>query len=50
MNAALRLSAELTEHATELPADPVVYGLGGFGALVVLLAVTYAFRSVGSRH
>ena len=50
MNAALRLSAEVTEHANELPVDPIVYGLGGFGGLVVLLLVTYAFRSVGSRH
>ncbi|WP_182111523.1 MULTISPECIES: hypothetical protein [unclassified Actinotalea] len=49
MHAAL-LAAE--EHATEaaqgLP--PVGYGLAAFGALMVLLAVTYAFRSVGTRH
>ncbi len=50
MNAALKLSAEVTEHANELPFDPVVFGIGGFGGLVVLLLVTYAFRSVGHRH
>jgi hypothetical protein len=50
VNAALRLSAEVTEHVNELPVEPVVIGLGGFGGLVVLLLVAYAFRSVGSRH
>ncbi|WNB84640.1 hypothetical protein [Cellulomonas sp. ATA003] len=50
MNAALRLSAEVHEHANELPVDPVVFGLGAFGGLLALLLVTYAFRSVGTRH
>ena len=50
MNAALRLTAEVTEHVNELPVDPAWIGIGGFGGLVVLLLVAYAFRSVGSRH
>ena len=50
MNAALRLSAEVTEHVNELPVDPAVFGIAGFGGLVALLLVAYAFRSVGSRH
>jgi hypothetical protein len=50
VNAALRLSAEVTEHANELPFDPAIFGIGGFGGLVALLLVAYAFRSVGSRH
>lgn len=49
MNAALR-AAEAAEHATELPFEPVVFGVAGFGVLVALLLVTYAFRSVGTRH
>ena len=50
MNAALRLTAEVTEHVNELPVDPAWVGIGGFGGLVFLLLVAYAFRSVGSRH
>ena len=51
MNAALRLAAEeATEHANALPVDPAVFGIAGFGGLVALLLVTYAFRSVGHRH
>jgi hypothetical protein len=53
VNAALRLSAETVEaaeHANELPFDPAVFGIAGFGGLVALLLVAYAFRSVGHRH
>jgi hypothetical protein len=50
VNAALRLSAEVTEHVNELPVEPIFFGLGGFGGLVALLLVAYAFRSVGTRH
>jgi hypothetical protein len=50
VNAALRLSAEVTEHVNELPAEPIAFGLGGFGGLVTLLLIAYAFRSVGTRH
>jgi hypothetical protein len=50
VNAALTLAAETHEVVNELPVDPVVVGIGGFGGLVVLLLVAYAFRSVGHRH
>ena len=50
MNVALRLAAEVTEHANEIPAEPIWFGIAGFGGLVTLLLITYAFRSVGSRH
>jgi hypothetical protein len=50
VNAALRLSAEVTEHVNELPVDAAWFGIGGFGGLIALLLITYAFRSVGSRH
>jgi len=38
------------EVVNELPVDPIVYGLTAFGTLIALLFVTYAFRSVGSKH
>ncbi|GAA4853772.1 hypothetical protein GCM10023221_37190 [Luteimicrobium xylanilyticum] len=34
----------------ELPASPYVYGGTALAVLVALLAVTFAFRSVGTRH
>lgn len=46
MHAALLAAAEA--EATGLP--PAVIGVLGFGALVVLLLVTYAFRSSGHRN
>lgn len=48
MHAALLAAEESAEAAQGLP--PELVGLGAFGALVVLLLVTYAFRSVGTRH
>jgi hypothetical protein len=39
-----------TATATVLPVSPVVFGITAFGGLVALLLVTYAFRSVGTRH
>lgn len=39
-----------TEVATESAIPPVAYGLVSFAALITLLLVTYAFRSVGTRH
>lgn len=42
------LAAEETAEAAQVA--PEVFGLAAFGALVFLLAVTYAFRSVGTRH
>lgn len=50
MHAALRLAEETAAHANELPVSPEVAGLLTFGGLVALLLVTYAFRSVGTRH
>lgn len=50
MNAVLRAAEAVAEHGTELPFAPAVFGLAGFGALVALLLVVYAFRSVGTRH
>lgn len=29
---------------------PIVVGVAGFSILIALLLVTYAFRSVGTRH
>lgn len=46
MHAALLAAAEA--EATGLP--PAVIGVLGFGVLVVLLLVTYAFRSSGHRN
>ncbi len=34
----------------ELPIPPVAYGLLAFAVLMGLLFVTFAFRSVGTRH
>ena len=53
MNAALTLAAEAseaTEHVNEPPFDPALVGVAGFGGLVVLLAIAYAFRTVGERR
>ncbi len=52
VNAALRAAeaAEAAEQTVDLAFSPVVFGLAGFGALIALLLVTYAFRSVGTRH
>lgn len=46
VHAALLAAGEA--EATGLP--PAVVGLVGFGVLVALLLVTYAFRSSGHRH
>ncbi|MBX9246975.1 hypothetical protein ICW40_19470 [Actinotalea ferrariae] len=48
MHAALLAAEETHEAAQGLP--PEVMGLTAFGVLAVLLLVTYAFRSVGTRH
>jgi hypothetical protein len=34
----------------ELPMSPLGYGLLAIGTFAVLLAITFAFRSVGTRH
>jgi hypothetical protein len=43
------LAAEVSAEAT-LPIPPAGFGLIAFGVLIALLAVTFAFRNVGSRH
>ncbi|GAA4629382.1 MULTISPECIES: hypothetical protein [Cellulomonas] len=50
MHAALIAAAEEAAHGNELPFAPEVFGVGGFVGLLALLLITYAFRSVGSRH
>ncbi|MBD3779780.1 MULTISPECIES: hypothetical protein [unclassified Cellulomonas] len=50
MNAALRAAEAAAEQTVELPFEPVVFGIAGFGVLIALLLVTFAFRSVGTRH
>ena len=45
-----QLAAQVAEETHELGVSPVVFGVVGFGALLGLLLVTYAFRSVGTRH
>ena len=47
---ALIAAEESAEAANHLPIPPEAVGLLGFGGLLALLAVTYAFRSVGTRH
>ncbi|SDQ05322.1 hypothetical protein [Quadrisphaera sp. DSM 44207] len=34
----------------ELPLPSVAFGLIAFGILMALLAITFAFRSIGKRH
>lgn len=48
--AAVVHAAEESAKVTELPIPPLAFGLLAFGALAALLLVTYAFRSVGTRH
>lgn len=50
MHAALYMAEAAAEHTRDLPFAPVVFGLAAFGALIALLLVAYAFRSVGTRH
>ena len=50
ISAVVLAAEEGAEAASHLPIPPLAYGLLGFGGLVALLLVTYAFRSVGTRH
>lgn len=51
MLAAVQLATEeASAVVTELPIHPIMYGVLAFGALMALLLVTYAFRSVWTRH
>jgi predicted N-acetyltransferase YhbS len=44
------VAAEESEVVTHLAIPPVAFGLTAFAVLGGLLAVTYAFRSVWTRH
>ena len=50
LSAALLAAEESAAAVTQLPVPPVVYGLGAFLGLMAMLAVTFAFRSVGTRR
>ncbi|NTW41748.1 MAG: hypothetical protein HGA44_18020 [Cellulomonadaceae bacterium] len=50
MHAILLAAGESVETAVNLPVPAPFFGLAAFGALVALLGVAYAFRSVGTRH
>ncbi len=50
ISAVVLAAEEGAEAASHLPIPPLAYGVLGFGGLVALLLVTYAFRSVGTRH
>ena len=43
-------AAEESGVVTHLPIHPIAYGVVAFVVLTGLLAVTYAFRSVWTRH
>lgn len=48
--AATTLAAAAAEEVEHLPIPPFAYGLVAFSILMAGLFVTFAFRSVGSRH
>ncbi|MBD8080683.1 hypothetical protein [Cellulosimicrobium arenosum] len=50
ISAVVQAAEEGSEIVNELPIPPLAFGLLAFGALVSLLLVTYAFRSIGTRH
>lgn len=50
LSAALLAAEASTEVVNELAVPPLMYGAGAFIGLMALLAVTFAFRSVGTRH
>lgn len=50
MNTLLSAAAAAEEVHRELPIPPLAYGLLAIAGLMGLLFVTYAFRSVGTRH
>ncbi len=49
MNVLTQVAGE-AEASVDLPIPAAAYGILALGALVALLLVAYAFRSVGSRH
>lgn len=51
MNTIVTVAAEAGHGVVnELPIPPVAYGIITFGGLMTLLFITYAFRSLGTRH
>lgn len=47
----IKEAVDAGEHVVnQLPIAPEAYGLVAFAGLMALLFVTFAFRSVGSRH
>lgn len=50
MHVALLAAEKSAEVAHDLPMAPAAYGFVAFGALLALLAIAHAFRSVGTRH
>jgi hypothetical protein len=50
ISAVVQAAEEGAGVVNELPIPPLAFGLLAFGGLVALLLVTYAFRSVGTRH
>ena len=51
MNALILAAVDSAEQThNELPIPPEAYGVLAFAALISLLFITYAFRSVGTRH
>ncbi len=51
MLVALVMSATgANEPASSAPFSPLVFGLIAFAVFLLLLAITWAFRSVGQRH
>ena len=47
---AVLAAAEESEVVNHLPMHPIAFGVTTFVVLAALLAVTYAFRSVWTRH
>ncbi|SDD66503.1 hypothetical protein SAMN05216410_3671 [Sanguibacter gelidistatuariae] len=43
-------AAEESEVVNHLPMPPIAFGITAFVVLTALLVVTYAFRSVWTRH
>lgn len=50
MNILLSAAATTEEVHRELPIPPAAFGILAFASLMTLLFVTFAFRSVGTRH
>ena len=50
MHPLLIAAAEQAEATIELPFPPAAFGILAMSGFVFLLVVTFAFRSVGTRH